>query len=59
MQQFIAKYEDLSYKTCISCGKPATKISKGWISPYCDDCIGSHEYTLIENMDDYYEDSSD
>ena len=55
----IAKYEDLSYKTCISCGKPATKISKGWISPYCDDCIGSHEYTLIENMDDYYEDSSD
>ena len=55
----IAKYEDLSYKTCISCGKPATKISKGWISPYCDDCIGNHEYMLIENMNDYYEDSSD
>ena len=33
------KYEDLSYNICINCGKPATKISSGWISPYCDDCF--------------------
>ena len=34
----ICKYEQLSERTCIVCGAPATKISLGWISPYCDDC---------------------
>lgn len=34
----IGKYEQISYKICIECGKPATCISTGWISPYCDDC---------------------
>lgn len=33
------KYESLSYKTCIDCGKPAKYISRGWICPYCEDCI--------------------
>lgn len=36
--KIINKYEDLSYNTCINCGKPATVISSGWISPYCDSC---------------------
>lgn len=35
----IQKYEDLSWNTCIKCGKPATHTSKGWISPYCEDCV--------------------
>ena len=34
----IDKYEELSYRTCIRCGRPATKISLGWISPFCDEC---------------------
>lgn len=34
----IDKYEKISEQTCISCGKPATHMSKGWICPYCDDC---------------------
>lgn len=33
------RYELLSETICIECGKPATKITLGWISPYCDDCI--------------------
>lgn len=48
VQDIINKYEDLSYHTCIDCGKPATKISTGWICPYCDDCIGDREYTKIK-----------
>ena len=32
------KYEKLSARTCCICGKPATKMSTGWICPYCDDC---------------------
>ena len=35
----IDKYEKLSYNTCIICGKPAKYITKGWISPYCEDCV--------------------
>ena len=38
INDIIRKYEDISEKTCIRCGKPATKISLGWISPYCDNC---------------------
>ena len=34
--EIIKKYEKLSRNICIVCGKPATKISDGWISPYCD-----------------------
>ena len=34
----IRKYERLSEVTCCKCGKPATKISTGWICPWCDDC---------------------
>ena len=38
IQQIIGKYENLSMKTCINCGKPATKMTTGWIMPFCDDC---------------------
>ena len=48
MNNIIFKYEDLSEHTCIECGKPATKMSIGWISPYCDNCIGTMKYTEIE-----------
>ena len=40
--EIINKYERLSEVTCIQCGKPATLISKGWISPYCDECVKTH-----------------
>ena len=39
INKVISKYSKLSEKTCIRCRKPATWISKGWISPYCDDCV--------------------
>jgi len=35
--EVIKKYQRLSEVTCITCGQPATKISSGWISPYCDE----------------------
>ena len=44
----IRKYEDISRHTCIDCGAPATKMSTGWICPYCDNCIGDREYTEIK-----------
>ena len=47
---WLHKYEDLSFKTCIECGKPATRISKGWISPYCSDCINQDRSVPIEEF---------
>ena len=38
IDDIIGKYEDMSYYICCRCGKPATKISTGWICPFCDDC---------------------
>lgn len=38
VDKIIRKYERISRFTCINCGEPATKISLGWISPYCDKC---------------------
>ena len=32
------KYIEQSARTCCICGAPATKISTGWICPYCDNC---------------------
>ena len=43
VHDIIMKYEKLSETTCILCGKPATLISRGWISPFCD-CIKQDEY---------------
>ncbi len=37
--KIISKYARISQRTCIVCGKPATQISTGWISPYCDECV--------------------
>jgi hypothetical protein len=38
LYSLISVYENLSWNTCINCGKPATHNSKGWIRPYCADC---------------------
>ena len=45
------KYESMSVCTCIICGKPATKITTGWIEPYCDDCCPDERWMAIE---EYY-----
>lgn len=41
VHDIIYKYEGISRTICIGCGKPAKWYSKGWINPYCDDCIGN------------------
>ncbi len=40
------KYEDISERTCIVCGAPATRITTGWICPYCDNCISKDENSV-------------
>ena len=33
--KIIAKYEYISWHTCIECGRTADYITRGWIEPYC------------------------
>lgn len=63
IHDIISNYENLSFKVCINCGKPAEWMSKGWISPYCTECakndfsvddVEKHDveyfFTKIENI---------
>ena len=52
----ISKYEQISERTCIVCGKPATRITMGWICPYCDDCCPNVRYMPI---DEYFEEDKE
>lgn len=51
----IRKYENLSERTCICCGTPATKISWGWIAPYCNKCAKKMPYKMID-INEWFED---
>lgn len=55
INKIVQKYEELSEKTCIDCGAPATKISKGWIEPYCDECAKKViKCDNLINIEDYF-----
>lgn len=38
IDNIVLEYEKKSKTVCCECGKPATKISLGWICPWCNDC---------------------
>ena len=44
-KEWLDKYEELSFKTCIDCGKPAKYFTRGWITPISEDCAKEYEYT--------------
>ena len=56
--KIIDKYERLSYRTCICCGKPAKYMTLGWISPFCEDCIKdiNDSYCTLE---EYFDNGSE
>lgn len=45
------KYEELSGKTCIVCGRPATHMTKGWIMPMCDHCDREDEEAIEKDAE--------
>lgn len=48
VDKIIRKYELISMNTCIVCGKEATRVTTGWISPYCDECSGDEPSIPID-----------
>ena len=53
----VSKYEKISSHTCVVCGAPATKITRGWICPYCDNCVPP-KVTSVP-IDEFYKDWED
>ena len=55
LDNIIRKYEQISERTCIKCGAAATKISLGWISPWCDECAKEViKCDNLINIEDYF-----
>ena len=56
IEDWEAKYEELSEKVCIHCGKPAKYLSMGWISPWCEDCAKEINDAIIDinDVEEYY-----
>lgn len=45
----INKYEDISYKTCIVCGKDAKYMTRGWVCPYCEEHVPDKDNASLIN----------
>jgi rubrerythrin len=56
LEAVLDKYKELSRRTCIGCGKPATKISWGWICPFCDICSTKINAEMIDINEFFKED---
>lgn len=57
MTRIIDKYSVMSARICLCCGKPATRITQGWIAPFCDECCPDKYYIPIEEF--FREDDDD
>ncbi len=49
--KWLDKYTDLSEETCIRCGKPGKMTTRGWESPYCEECF--HKVYPNANYDEW------
>ena len=55
LHEILPKYVKKSKYTCIKCGNPATKVSLGWISPWCDECADNiKNYEAFQNINEFY-----
>lgn len=54
VHDILNKYEYISARTCVECGRIAKYRTTGWIEPYCEDCI-KKDGTMTQ-PDEYYKD---
>ena len=57
--EVLNKYEELSSKYCIQCGKPAEYVSDGWIEYLCEECfqpyVESNDFSTWQEYVEYKE----
>ena len=53
-REIVPKYEKLSRRICIQCGRPATLISKDWVAPWCDACAEKWGHQKCVDIDAFY-----
>lgn len=41
----ILKYEKMSFELCVRCGKKASHVSRGYMLPFCEDCMQKEKST--------------
>lgn len=58
LDEIISQYERLSERTCLRCGAPATKISMGWIYPWCDTCAEKIPYKMV-SVDEWFKEDDE
>lgn len=56
IDSIISEYEEKSYNICISCGEKATRVSLGYISPWCDECASKLDNFKTVAIEEYYSD---
>ena len=54
VHDILNKYEYISSRTCVECGRIAKYRTKGWIEPYCEDCI--KKVNTASQPNEYYKD---
>ena len=54
VHDILNKYEYISSRTCVECGRIAKYRTTGWIEPYCEDCIKKAD--TMTQPDEYYKD---
>ena len=53
-REIVPKYEKLSRRICIQCGRPATLVSLDWIAPWCEACAEQLGQQKCVDIDDFY-----
>lgn len=53
-REIVPKYENLSRRICIQCGQPASRVSTGWILPWCQTCAENVSYGHFIDIDEFY-----
>lgn len=48
LHEIVDKYEKMSEKICIVCGKPATCYTTRWLLPFCKKCVGDMAHKDIK-----------
>ena len=58
-REIVPKYEKMSRRICIHCGRPATLVSKSWVAPWCNACAHNLPQICFFDIDGVYNTETD